>query len=303
MRVLIGGGTGFIGQHLGHLLQENGYRVTVISRVIRPDGVTWNDIQRHGLPKDCTSVVNIAGENILNVSKRWNDSFKEQVKKSRVETNKLLAKAISEAENPPESFINISGVAYYKPSETDEYTEESTGGDYDWLSKLTTEWEAAATLPDSMNVRRVTVRSGVVLGQDGGMIQQIYFPFFLGFGGRMGTGKQWFPWIHVDDIAGILAYAVKNKSVSGILNGVAPEAATNAQFASAFAGAMWRRALIPMPSFVFNTVFGNERAKIILEGQKVIPKRTLECGYKYKYPDLQSACRDLSSFFGRFGLK
>ncbi|KAK3579008.1 hypothetical protein CHS0354_034805 [Potamilus streckersoni] len=303
MRVLIGGGTGFIGQHLCHLLQENGYRVTVISRTIRPDGITWTDIHRHGLPKDCTSVVNVAGENILNVTKRWNDSFKEQVKSSRVETNKLLAKAISEAENPPESFVTISGVAYYKPSETEEYTEESPGGGYDWLSTLTTEWEAAATLPDSMNVRRVTVRSGVVLGKDGGMIQQIFFPFFLGFGGRMGTGKQWFPWIHIDDIAGILAYAVKNKSVYGILNGVAPGTATNAQFASAFAGAMWRPAIFPMPSLVFNTVFGKERGKIILEGQKVIPKRTLECGYKYKYPDLKSACHDLSSIIGWFGLK
>lgn len=137
---------------------------------------------------------------------------------------------------------------------------------------------------------------GVVLGRESGMIQQIYLPFFLGLGGRIGSGQQWFPWIHVQDIAGIFAYAIMNDHVTGILNGVAPQTATNLDFTKTFAGELWRPAVFPVPGFVFNWVYGEERAKVILEGQKVIPKRTLELGYKFVYPDLKSACHECSKF-------
>ena len=136
--------------------------------------------------------------------------------------------------------------------------------------------------------------SGVVLGRDGGMIQQIYWPFFFGTGGPISSGRQWFPWIHVADIAGLVTHAIINDNVSGVLNGVAPQTCTNGEFTKAFASAMWRPALIPVPAFVMNTVYGPERGKIILEGQKVIPKRTLETGYKFAFPDLTSACKDVA---------
>ncbi len=138
---------------------------------------------------------------------------------------------------------------------------------------------------------------GVVLGRDGGMIQQMFLPFFLGVGGKIGTGSQWFPWIHVADIAGIFTHAIMNSDVTGVLNGVAPESATNSDFTRAFARAMRRPAVFPVPSFVMNKVFGEERGKVILDGQKVLPKRTLESGYKFVYPDLASACENCSSLF------
>ncbi|XP_046328187.2 epimerase family protein SDR39U1-like [Haliotis rufescens] len=290
MSVLIGGGSGFIGRHLTRLLIENGYKVTVVSRQTGPDKITWNDLNRNGLPEGCTAVVSMAGENILNPKKRWTPEFKEEVYNSRVSSTKALASAISAASKAPEVFISMSGVAYYPPSVTAEYTEDSPGGDYDFLSRLTTDWEAAARLPNSINVRQVTVRSGVVLGRDGGMVQQMFVPFFLGVGGRVGSGSQWLPWIHVADIAGLFTHAILNPNVKGILNGVAPEAATNSDFTKAFASAMWRPALFPVPGFVMNFVFGEERGKVILEGQKVLPKRTLESGYEFVYPDLKSAC-------------
>lgn len=130
----------------------------------------------------------------------------------------------------------------------------------------------------------------MVLGRDGGMVQQMFIPFFLGVGGRVGSGSQWLPWIHVADIAGLFTHAILNPDVKGILNGVAPEAATNSDFTKAFARAMWRPAWFPVPGFVMNFVFGEERGKVILEGQKVLPKRTLESGYEFVYPDLKSAC-------------
>ena len=138
--------------------------------------------------------------------------------------------------------------------------------------------------------------SGVVLGRDGGMIQQMFLPFFFGVGGKMGSGKQYLPWIHIADIASIITFAVMNDKVTGILNGVAPQMATNEEFTKTFGSTMKRPTLIPVPEGIVNRVFGPERGKIILQGQKVIPKRTLELGYKYLYPDLKSACQEFSRF-------
>ncbi|KAL5021654.1 hypothetical protein ScPMuIL_000809 [Solemya velum] len=292
MRVVIGGGTGFVGRHLCRLLREHGYRTTIISRKEGPDQMTWNSLSELGLPEDCTAVVNIAGENILNPMVRWSEEFKNAVISSRVDTTKMMAEMIKKARNPPKVFVTMSGVGYYEPSPTAEYTESSTGGDFDFLSRLCTDWESAGSLPDDMAVRRVIVRSGVVLGRDGGMIQQLFLPFFLGIGGKIGTGKQWFPWIHIADISGIICHAIKNDDVTGILNGVAPEMATNSDFTQAYGRAMWRPTVFPIPTFMIKFMYQSERSKIILEGQKVIPKRTLESGYKYVFPDLKSTCSD-----------
>ena len=126
------------------------------------------------------------------------------------------------------------------------------------------------------------------------MIQQSYIPFYLGLGGRIGSGTQWFPWIHISDIVGIYKHVITNPNVSGVLNGVAPEPATNMDFTQAFAKALNRPAFFPVPGFMMQLVFGEQRAKVILQGQKVIPERTLKSGYEFEYPDLQSACRQLA---------
>lgn len=131
----------------------------------------------------------------------------------------------------------------------------------------------------------------MVLGKDGGMIQQLYYPFFFGVGGKVGSGSQWLPWIHVEDLTGIFLHVLQNDSVTGILNGVAPTPATNSQFTQAFASAMSRPALIPVPAFAMKTVYGPERALVVLEGQKVLPVRTLSSGYVYKYPTVDVACK------------
>lgn len=293
MSVLIGGGSGFVGRHLTRLLTDHGWKVIIVSRSAGANKITWSDLQRSGLPEECTAVVSMSGENILNPLKRWDDSFQKAVWSSRVDCTRSLASAIRKAAKPPKVFISMSGVGYYKPDLSMTYDESSPGGDHDYLSELCTAWEGAAELPSTVNVRQVILRSGVVLGRDGGMIQQIYWPFFFGTGGRIGSGDQWFPWIHVEDTAGFIRYAIDNDNVSGVFNGVAPQCATNAQFTKAFASAMNRPAFFPVPAFVMNTVYGPERGKVILEGQKIIPVRTLESGYQFRFPDLTSACRDL----------
>ncbi|XP_077171904.1 epimerase family protein SDR39U1 isoform X1 [Paroedura picta] len=303
MRVLIeitsmfelGGGTGFVGRALTQLLRSRGHEVTVVSRRPGKDQITWDELSRLGLPP-CEGAVNLAGENVLNPLRRWSEDFRQEVVTSRVETTKTLAKAIAEADHPPRSWVLVTGVGYYRPSHTTKYTENSPGGDFDFFSRLVTRWEAEARVPEQ-TTRQVVVRSGVVLGRDGGAIAQMLWPFRLGLGGPIASGLQPFPWIHVTDLAGIVVHALEHEGVGGILNGVAPSAVTtsNGDFARALGSALRRPAILPLPGFVVSAVFGPERSVMLLEGQRVVPRRTLESGYRFAFPDLPSAIRDILS--------
>lgn len=229
---IVGGGTGFIGSHLCNLLRSKGYTITIISRMPGPQRISWQELRSAGLPEDTTTVVNLAGQNVLDLKQRWNAGFKQNIWNSRVNTTETLAKAITNAKKRPKVFLTISGVGIYKPSKKDEYTEESTIVEYDFLSKLCCEWEKAAKLPSDLNVRQVTVRSGVVLAKDGGMIKQLYLPFYLGLGGPIMPGDQYLPWIHMSDLTRLIMFAIENDEISGILNGVAPNTITNRDFSN-----------------------------------------------------------------------
>ncbi|XP_074892226.1 epimerase family protein SDR39U1 isoform X2 [Buteo buteo] len=158
MRVLVGGGTGFVGRALTQLLRSRGHEVTHVSRQGGKDRISWEELSQSGLPL-CDAVVNLAGENVLNPFRRWSDAFCREVISSRVETTKTLAKAIADAEQPPRAWVLVTGVGYYRPSPTAEYTEDSPGGDFDFFSRLVSSWEAAALIPGSP-ARGVVVRSG-----------------------------------------------------------------------------------------------------------------------------------------------
>ncbi|KAM6450755.1 epimerase family protein SDR39U1 [Liasis olivaceus] len=293
MRVLIGGGTGFIGRNLCQVLKSRGHEVTLISRHPGKNRFTWDELSRLGLPP-CEGVVNLAGANVLNPLKRWNDSFRQEVVSSRVETTKSLAKAIADAEHPPRAWVLVTGVGYYRPSHTTKYTEESPGGDFDFFSRLVTSWEEAAKIPGGAT-RQVVVRSGVVLGRDGGAIGQMLWPFRLGLGGPIASGNQPFPWIHVLDLAGIVTHMLEQQGLNGVFNGVSPSAVgtTNRDFAQAMGSALRRPAFLPLPGFVVRAIFGSERSTMLLEGQCVIPKRTLESAYSFVFPSLSSALQDI----------
>ncbi|XP_055989735.1 epimerase family protein SDR39U1 [Sorex fumeus] len=292
MRVLVGGGTGFVGTALTQLLKARGHEVTLVSRKPGPGRVTWKELSASGLPP-CDAAVNLAGENILNPLRRWNEAFQKEVLNSRLETTQILAGAIAKAPQPPKAWVLVTGVAFYKPSLTAEYDEDSPGGDFDFFSNLVTKWEAAARLPGD-STRQVVVRSGVVLGRGGGAIGHMLLPFRLGLGGPLGSGQQFFPWIHIGDLAGILTLAVEANHVQGVLNGVSPAATTtNAQFARALGDALGRPAFIPVPSPIVQAFFGRERAIMLLEGQKVVPRRTLAAGYKYSFPELRAALQEI----------
>ena len=140
--------------------------------------------------------------------------------------------------------------------------------------------------------------AGLALGRDGGMVQNMILPFFFGLGGSLGSGQQWFPWVHVDDVAGMIQYVIENEQASGVINAVAPEAVTNKQFTQAFASALNRPAFLPVPAFVIRRLMSPERVSLMLEGQRVSPKRALELGYSFRYPDLKSACQEFAHIIG-----
>ncbi|XP_067388288.1 epimerase family protein SDR39U1 isoform X1 [Emydura macquarii macquarii] len=295
MRVLVGGGTGFVGGALTQLLRSRGHEVTHVSRHQGPGRISWDKLSRSGLPP-CDAAVNLAGENVLNPFRRWDEAFRKVVVASRVETTKTLAKAIAEAEQPPRVWVLVTGVGYYRPSPTAEYTEESPGGDFDFFSRLVSAWEAAAKVPGDAT-RQVVVRSGVVLGKGGGAVSQMLWPFRLGLGGPVGSGQQPFPWVHVRDAAGLVCHALETEAVDGVLNGVSPAspATSNADFARELGRALGRPALLPLPGWGVRAVFGAERAIMLLEGQRVVPRWALASGYRFVYHDLPSALREVVS--------
>lgn len=299
-RVLIGGGTGFIGTRLSKLLKDNGYAATIISRMPGLGRITWHEVEKNGLGKEpISAVVNLCGQNVLDPTRRWTAGFKQNVWNSRINTSASLVKAITHAlpETKPDVFVNISGVSCYKPDDKKVYTEDDKCEKYDFFSDLCIEWEKAATLNESTGVRNVKLRTGVVLGREGGMIKSLYLPFFFGAGGPVGEGNQILPWIHIDDLCSLILYSIENKKVDGVLNAVAPDIVTNKDFAKAFGRALWRPALIPLPEFVVNFMFSEERAVLLTKGAKIHPKRTLESGFKYQYPKILEACKSESRLF------
>lgn len=238
-------------------------------------------------------MVNVAGQNVLDPMRRWTPGFRQNVVSSRVQTTRILAEAIDKSAKPPKVFITISGVGFYPPSQSIEYNEDSKPKSADFFSKLCIDWENAGNLSPSKSTRRVIIRSGVVLARDGGIIQRLYLPFFLGFGGPIGSGNQYFPWIHIDDLVNLFLFSVNNENVTGILNGVAPQIVTNKQFSKALGSAMFRPSFMPLPEKVVELIFGKERASMMTQGQKVSPKRVEKLGFSYQFPDIISACKNI----------
>lgn len=195
----------------------------------------------------------------------------------------------------------VTGVGYYPPNQTQQYTENSPGGDADFLSRLVKDWEGVAEPPlvDGKSVTQLTkVRSGVVLGRNGGALPTMLWPFRLCLGGTVGSGRQPFPWIHIDDLCRLLCHTVEQEEgVGGVLNAVSPSSVndTNADFTRALGKALRRPALFFTPAFAVQLLLGNDRAPMLLEGQRVVPERTLQSGFTFLYPDLDSALAELLS--------
>lgn len=311
--IVIGGGSGFIGSALASALRNRGDAVTLISRTAGPGRITWGDLAASGLP-NCDVVINLAGQHILDVRRRWNDGYRDEVIRSRIETTKTLVDAINDSASPPDVFVSTAGKCFYGTRELDsaeghpELDEDSEPMGIDFPAELVGQWEAAAEGVDTSRVRHIKLRIGVVLGkverkshigklwQIGrarGFLPIIRLPFCLGLGAVIGTGKQMFPWVHIDDMVGIILHLIDNPETNSRFNAVSPGIVTNRVFTEAFARSLGRPIIWSIPEWLVRMVVGDERSSILLRGQLVRPKRTLESGYEFQYPQIKSALDDL----------
>ncbi|GAB6843265.1 hypothetical protein HNR00_002191 [Methylorubrum rhodinum] len=311
--IVIGGGSGFVGRALTNALRARGDRVTWISRVPGSDRLTWDVLARDGLP-DCDAVVNLAGQHILNPWRRWNAAYREEVIQSRVQTTRTLVAAINAGLRPPEVFVSTAGKCFYGTTEVGardaypELDEDSRPMGLDFPAELVGLWEAAAEGVDTSRVRHVRLRMGIVLGsvtresalgrlwrvgRARGFLPIIRLPFCLGLGPVIGSGRQPFPWIHIDDVTGILLHVIDRRDLDGRFNAVSPGIVPHETFIRAFARHLRRPITWRAPGWLIERVVGGERSSILLEGQLVRPKRTLASGYRFRFPDLDAALDDL----------
>lgn len=291
MNILITGGTGFIGGALCRELKDSGHNIIITTR--RPsdskEKLIWNPPEL--IPQETMSkinaVINLAGESIT--AGRWTKERKERIMTSRVAATHALAESIKNTDPRPEVLISASAVGYYGPH-GDENVTETTPPGTDFLADVCKKWEAEALKAEASGVRVVIVRFGTVLESDGGALPKMARPFKFFAGGPIGSGKQWFPWVHRDDLIGFIQYALENNTNTGPFNVTSPQPVTNKGFSSALGRALGRPSWLPVPGLVLKIAFG-ELGSVLTTGQRVIPERILKTGYQFKYPDVDSALR------------
>ena len=297
MKVVVTGATGFVGMKLVERLHSLGDRIVVLARNVQKanrqfpkeffpniDVVGYNPLVLGDWTNTISgaeAIINLAGEPLAGV--RWTDQRKQEIRNSRILTTKVLVEAIANADVKPKVLISGSAIGYYGTSLDRSFDEYSYAGD-DFLANVCKDWEAEADRVMGLGVRLVKLRTGIVLGL-GGAIAKMLPIFQVGGGGKIGSGKQWFSWIHRDDLVDLIISALTNPQITGALNATAPQPVTNADFTVAFAKAIKRPAFLPVPAAALILIFG-EGASVLLDGQRVLPKKAELNKFSFKYPDI-----------------
>ena len=292
MKVLVSGASGLIGKAVTSELNRAGHEIVTLSRNPTAGAIEWQPEKGPAPVKAVEGsrvIIHLAGEPIA--ERRWTEGVKKKIRDSRVIGTRNLVRGIEAATNRPALLVCASAVGYYG-NRGDELLDEASKPGHGFLSDVCVEWEREAKRAEEFGVRVVHLRSGVVLSTEGGAIAKMLPPFRLGIGGRLGDGTQWFPWIHVADVAGMVIHAIENSSVRGPVNAVAPQIVTNAQFTTELASVLNRIAILPAPEFALKLVFG-EMAEALLSSQRVSPKAAVESGYAFRFPELAGALKDL----------
>lgn len=297
-RVLVTGGTGFIGVPLCKMLLLQGHSVTVLTRdVIRAntlfDGrVTLvGDMARVANDTAFDVIINLAGET---VSQRWSDEAKQRIINSRVSVTQSVVDYVARATQKPRVMISGSALGYYGVSDSLEFTENSTPTTDSFSAfprDVCAKWESTAQRVEQHGVRLCILRTGVVLEKDGGALAQMLLPFQLGLGGPMGNGQQWFSWIHRDDLIGMMVHMINHDELKGAFNGTAPNPVTNRDFAKALGRALHRPSFMPLLPFQIRLLFGEMGDVLLLSGQKVLPRNAQASGFVFGYADVDVALR------------
>jgi len=301
MRVVITGGSGLIGRKLAAELAAAGYEVVVLSRRPQeaqpalPAGVqvaAWDGRSAEGWAvwaDGAHAIVNLAGSNIA--QGRWTPERKQAILQSRLSAGYAVVQAVQQAAHKPQVVIQASATGYYGPRGDEIITGESAAG-ADFLARVCVEWERSSAKVAEMGVRHVVIRTGMVLSQEGGAFPKIVAPFRFFLGGPLGNGRQWYPWIHIMDEVGAIRYLIESDRALGAFNLVAPSPVTARDFARLLGEAMERPATVPVPAVIMQLMFG-EMATILLHGQRAIPQRLQELGFRFQYPRLEEALRAL----------
>lgn len=296
MKCVISGGTGFIGRCIVDRLIQGGHYVGVWSR--KPglekrnavQSFSWDPLQ--GEPPEeslnkMDAVIHLAGEQ---VAQRWNPKVKQRIRDSRVLGTRRLVDVIARVPHKPGVLVSASAIGYYG-DRGDELLTESSGPGSGFLADVCREWEEEGSRAADFGLRVVKLRIGFVLGKDGGALAKMAPAFRAGLGGRLGSGKQWMPWIHAADLADMFVHAAE-RPISGVWNASAPNPVTNAEFTRQLGSVLHRPTLFPVPAFALKLAFG-EIGQHMLDSARVIPNAALKAGYQFRYPDLGPALRDL----------
>jgi uncharacterized protein len=293
VRITVTGGTGTIGRALVSELRRRGDEVAVLSRNPGEGEFAWPDLKAGPPPGDSLrgrdGVVHLAGEPL---AQRWSDASKREIRDSRVlGTRNLVAglRALPEAERPP-VLVSQSAVGFYGARGSDPVDESAPGGD-DFLARVVKAWEAEAGAAEDLGLRVVTTRTGVVLAPGGGALEKMLPPFKLGVGGPVAGGRQYVPWVHLDDVVGAQLFSLDNHVARGAVNVTAPDPVTNRELSRALGRVLRRPAVAPVPAFGVELLYG-EMAMVVTTGQRAVPKRLQELGYEFRQPELERALRD-----------
>ena len=299
MRVIVTGGTGFIGSKLCENLVAKGHEVVLFTRdasrsrdqvhpkvrvVSWAPGAAWESwVDGAG------AIVNLAGESI---AQRWTAAAKLRIVASRVDAAARLSAAIEKAAVKPSVLVNAAAVGYYGPHGDETLDEDSPPGT-DFLATACVAWEEAARKIEVQGVRVVMIRAGIVLGGDGGALAKMLPPFKAFAGGPIGSGEQWMSWIHRDDLVALFVFAIENANARGPINGTAPNPVTMKEFAKALGRALHRPSLFPAPAAAVRLLLG-EMATVVLEGQRVVPRRAEALGFKFRFTEVGAALQDVT---------
>jgi hypothetical protein len=297
VKVIVTGASGFLGSRLVERLLHEGHHVHVLGRA-RKRGLpaevgfsVWDAMT--GPPavesiEGADAVIHLAGEP---VAQRWSETVKRRIMDSRRLGTKHLVQGLSHAGRKPKVLVSASASGYYGDRGDETLTESSEPGS-GFLPDVCIQWEKQALAASRLSIRVAMVRSGIVLGKGGGALARMLPPFRMGVGGKLGSGQQWMSWVHVDDLISLFVFAMERDGVIGAMNGVSPGAVRNSEFTRELAAAVHRPAVFPAPQFALKLMFG-EMAEIILDSQRILPKAAEEAGFRFAYPELRGALREL----------
>jgi uncharacterized protein (TIGR01777 family) len=300
-KVLITGGTGFVGRRLVEQLLARDDQVTVLTRDAArarrhfPERVrcaAWTPGKEGPWVEELSvvdAVVNLAGEP---VAQRWNATVKDRILKSRVDTTRVIVDAIGKATHKPKVLVNASAIGYYGPRKPDEAVDESSEAGQGFLADLVQKWEEAARGAEAHGVRAVEVRIGVVLGEGGGALEKMLLPFKMFVGGPVGKGDQIVSWVHREDVVGMILLALDNEELKGPINAVSPNPVTAAELAHDLGAVINRPSWLKMPGFALGIAMG-EAAEVLTTGQRVVPRRAIDLGYEFHYARLVPALESI----------